>query len=234
MSSQSLHAVVLGATGAVGREVLGQLLVSPRWSSVTAEAPAQYKSQPGFDAAKLKQVVVDMDRLEEQAGSAFAGADSVFCCLGTTRAAAGSAEAFKKVDLHYVEAAARAAAAAGVPHFSLVSAQGARAGLWASDLKPFHGLLYAKTKGLAEEAAKAAGFAYTTIMRPGLLERGELARGLEKVVAKVLSSVAVSKVAAVMIADAERWHDARRGGSGEAAGQAAVKVFEMGEIQKYK
>lgn len=62
--------------------------------------------------------------------------------------AAGSAEAFKKVDLHYVEAAARAAAAAGVPHFSLVSAQGARPGLWASDLKPFHGLLYAKTKGL--------------------------------------------------------------------------------------
>ncbi len=62
--------------------------------------------------------------------------------------AAGSAEAFKKVDLHYVEAAAKAAAAAGVPHFSLVSAQGARAGLWASDLKPFHGLLYAKTKGL--------------------------------------------------------------------------------------
>lgn len=39
-----------------------------------------------------------------------------------------------------------------------------------------------------------------------------------------------------MIADAERWHDARRsgGGSGGAAGQGAVKVFEMGEIQRYK
>lgn len=61
--------------------------------------------------------------------------------------AAGSADAFRKVDLHYVEAAARAARAAAVPHFSLVSAQGARAGLWASDLKPLHGLLYAKTKG---------------------------------------------------------------------------------------
>ncbi|KAL4424870.1 hypothetical protein ABPG77_002093 [Micractinium sp. CCAP 211/92] len=242
MTSQSLHAVVLGATGAVGREVLGQLLASPRWSSVTAvgrraaDAPAEYTSQPGYNAAKLKQVVVDMDRLEEQAGGAFAGADSVFCCLGTTRAAAGSAEAFKKVDLHYVEAAAKAAAAAGVPHFSLVSAQGARAGLWASDLKPFHGLLYAKTKGLAEEAVKASGFAYATIMRPGLLERGQMARGLEKAVAKVWSSVPVSKVAAVMIADAERWHDARRGGGGSGAteGQAAVKVFEMKDIQRYE
>ncbi len=61
--------------------------------------------------------------------------------------AAGSAEAFRKVDLHYVEATARAAKAARVPHFSLVSAVGANAKIWASDLKPFHGLLYTKIKG---------------------------------------------------------------------------------------
>lgn len=42
---------------------------------------------PAFVALhRHSQVVVDMDRLEEQAGSAFTGADSVFCCLGTTRA----------------------------------------------------------------------------------------------------------------------------------------------------
>ncbi len=46
----------------------------------------------------------------------------------------------------------------------------------------------------AEEAVKASGFAYATIMRPGLLERGQMARGLEKAVAKVWSSVPVSKV----------------------------------------
>lgn len=41
------------------------------------------------------QAVVDMDNLEEEAAPAFAGADSVFCCLGTTRsvrAAAGPGE----------------------------------------------------------------------------------------------------------------------------------------------
>ncbi len=40
-----------------------------------------------------------------------------------------------------------------------------------------------------------------------------------------------------MIADAERWHDARRGGGGGSSameGQAAVKVFEMKDIQKYE
>ena len=37
---------------------------------------------------------------------------------------------------------------------------------------------YAKTKGQAEEAVKGQGFPYATIMRPGMLERGEMARGV--------------------------------------------------------
>lgn len=40
------------------------------------------------------------------------------------------------------------------------------------------------------------------------------------------------QVASVMIADAERWHDARRSG-GEQAAQPKVEVMEMGAIQKY-
>lgn len=59
------------------------------------------------------------------------------------------------------------AKAAGARHFSLVSAQGANPGVWACDLKPFHPLLYMRTKGKAEEAVKAQGFQYTTILRPG-------------------------------------------------------------------
>jgi hypothetical protein len=61
---------------------------------------------------------------------------AVLHCLAQ---AAGSADAFKKVDLDYVAATARAAKAAAVPAFALVSAQGAKAGVWASDFKIFHG-----------------------------------------------------------------------------------------------
>lgn len=96
--------------------------------------------------AKLRQVVVNMDALAQQ-HEAFASADAVFCALGTTRKAAGSAAAFKKVDFEYVAGGAQAAAAAGVRCFSLVSAQGANAGVWASDAAPFHALLYTQTKG---------------------------------------------------------------------------------------
>jgi hypothetical protein len=36
---------------------------------------------------------------------------------------------------------------------------------WANDFPLFHGLLYAKTKGLAEEAVKAQGFANVALWR---------------------------------------------------------------------
>lgn len=60
---------------------------------------------------------------------------------------AGSAEQFRKIDLHYVEQAAQAAQQAGVQQFSLCSAQGANANTWASDFTFAHALLYKKTKG---------------------------------------------------------------------------------------
>ncbi|KAL4513506.1 hypothetical protein Ndes2526B_g07557 [Nannochloris sp. 'desiccata'] len=228
-ASKPLSAVVFGSTGACGRELVAQIAASPKWASVTTIgrrplSPPPPESSPG----KLKQITVNMDTLESnpQVKSALSGVDSVFCALGTTRAVAGSAEAFKKVDYEYVLAAGRAAKKAGVPHFGLVSAQGANANLWASDWKPFHGLLYAKTKGLAEESIKGH-FTSVTIMRPGLLDRGDLDRPLEKVWGKFMSSVPVSKVAAALIADAENF--AIGGASDE-----KVKIWNMKEICNFE
>ena len=50
---------------------------------------------------------------------------------------------------------AKAAKAAGVRHFSLVTSKGANASLPASYWLPMHPLLYLRTKGQAEEAVKA-------------------------------------------------------------------------------
>jgi oxidoreductase len=79
-----------------------------------------------------------MDTLETQR-EAFVGADVVFCTLGTTRTAAGSAANYKRIDVDYVDKAASAAKAAGVPHFSLLTAQGAKKDVWHSEHKLFHG-----------------------------------------------------------------------------------------------
>jgi oxidoreductase len=79
-----------------------------------------------------------METLEAQR-DAFAGADVVFCTLGTTRSAAGSAANMKRVDVDYVDKAAAAAKAANVPHFSLLTSQGANKNVWYSEHKLFHG-----------------------------------------------------------------------------------------------
>jgi len=51
--------------------------------------------------------------------------------------------------------------------------------------------LYPKTKGLAEEAIIKLQFPRTSIFRPGLLRRGDLARGIENYAQWVMPSVII-------------------------------------------
>jgi len=82
------------------------------------------------------------------------------CCLGTTIKTAGSPAAFRAVDHDTVLAFARAARAAGVQRFALVSALGANA-----RSRTF----YNRVKGEVEDALKAMDFASLVIARPSLL-----------------------------------------------------------------
>ncbi|KAK9792071.1 hypothetical protein WJX73_006917 [Symbiochloris irregularis] len=172
-----MKAVVIGGTGAVGSSLITQLLSSPACESVRA---VLRRELTGEGSGKLKQYVIDLDRLAQDASEAFAGADVCFCTIGTTRAVAGSAENFIKVDLEYVTAAAGAAKSAGVPHFSLLTAAGANASLPDVRWKLLHGVLYARCKGLAEQAVINQGFSHASIFRPGLIDRGASARSSEK------------------------------------------------------
>lgn len=79
---------------------------------------------------------------------------------------AGSAEQFKKVDLHHVQLGAQAAKQAGAQQFSLCTVRGANANLWASNLSPLHFLLYAKTKGQVSCTHSMYG------SRPGIMDNG--------------------------------------------------------------
>ncbi|EQC39779.1 hypothetical protein SDRG_03204 [Saprolegnia diclina VS20] len=192
-------ALVVGATGAIGREVVKQLAASVRCTQVVAlsrramDASALAAAFPGAAANKIRVHVVDYDHLQP-ADVAGHGATATFCCLGTTRKDAGSDEAFRKVDLTYVENIGKLAKDANLPYFALVSASNANAASW---------FLYPKTKGLAEDAIKALSFPRTTIAQPGLLQRGDLSRFVERVGHCVLPSVSVAAVAKAMVTDYE-------------------------------
>ena len=82
------------------------------------------------------------------------------CALGTTIRDAGSQAAFRAVDHDAVVAFARAAKAAGVRRFGMVSALGA---------EPRSSNFYSRVKGEAEAAVATLGFDAVVIARPSLL-----------------------------------------------------------------
>lgn len=212
--SRTWKACVTGATGATGEQITLELLKSPLWSEVRTIGRRPLTIDPADESvkpflSKLVQKTVDMEKLEEDP-SLWAGCDASFCCIGTTRKDAGSAEAFRHVDLDFVAAAARACKKAGIQHFSYVSAGNASSSSW---------FLYPKTKGEAEDYLKAQGFPSLAIMQPGLLDRGAHARAVEKWASYVLPSIPVNSVAKAMRLHAEQVLSAGAG-AGSAAGGA--------------
>ncbi len=144
-------ALVFGATGLVGSELVRQLLAHDGWGEVRTftRRPLQ------IDHPKHRNVVVDFDRLEEYADQI--RGDALFCALGTTIAKAGSQEAFRRVDYEYPLKAARIARQHGVPQYLLVSSVGA-------DSQSM--FFYSRVKG---ELLTALDFPALHIFQPSLL-----------------------------------------------------------------
>ncbi len=159
-----MKALLLGATGLVGRELLAQLLDDDRYTSVTVVA----RRGTGANHAKLVEHVFDLEQMESHP-EAFV-ADDVFCALGTTIRVAGSQERFRVVDFELPLRAARLARERGAAHYLLVSSVGA---------DPRSRIFYSRVKGELEQALMKLGYPSLTIARPSTLlgDRAEHRRG---------------------------------------------------------
>mgnify|MGYP002780623296 CR=1 FL=1 len=147
------RALVAGGSGLVGSALVRILAGDAAYNSVTCLA-----RRPAAEAGKVATQVVDFEALES---TTLAAVDDAFCCLGTTRKKAGSDEAFRRVDLDYVVAFARAARNAGASRFFLVSSLGADAE---------SRMLYPRVKGEAEAVVQGLGFRAVVIARPSVLD----------------------------------------------------------------
>jgi uncharacterized protein YbjT (DUF2867 family) len=155
----SSSVLLAGGTGLVGRE-LTQLLLAAR------PAPAVHQLVRRVpDAAEARAT---WHRVDFAALPQLPKAREAYCCLGTTIRQAGSQEAFRAVDFEAVLAFARAARAAGVSHFAVVSALGANARA---------ATFYNRVKGEMEDAVRAIGFDSLVIARPSLLAGDRAATG---------------------------------------------------------
>jgi uncharacterized protein YbjT (DUF2867 family) len=149
-----LTAVMIGATGLVGSQLLAQLLEDDRFASVISFG----RKKSGKSHAKLDEHVVDFDA--PSSWSELVKGDVAFSSLGTTIGQAGSKAAQRKVDYDYQFDFAKAAAANGVPTYVLVSSASA---------DPKSMTFYSRIKGELDRDVQALGFERVCIFRPSLL-----------------------------------------------------------------
>ncbi len=148
-------AVVFGATGLVGKELVKALLNNSQYGKIVIVAR---KTLPIVDQ-KLEQLLLDdfsdlvnfHNRLR---------ANEYFCCIGTTIKTAGSQEAFRKVDFEIPLQVAKLAQELRIQNLVIISSIGA-------DAKT--GNFYLRTKGEMEHAVKEAYQGNLKIVRPSLL-----------------------------------------------------------------
>ena len=160
-----MKALVIGATGAVGKDLVQQLIEDSSVERVDIFVRREVK----IPAAKVVAHVVDFDHPETWADQL--QGDVLFSCMGTTIKAAGSQDAQWKVDYTYQYDAAKAAKANGVPTYVLVSAIGAN---------PKSKVFYTRMKGELDDAVQQLGFEGCFILRPPSLIRKGTDRSGEK------------------------------------------------------
>lgn len=148
-----LRLLLIGATGAVGQQVLRQALADSRIGQVVA-----LTRRPLPPQTKLENHVVDFFDLPPEAP--WWQVDAVICTLGTTSKVAGSQPAFAAVDRDLPIHVARLARKAGATRFALNSSLGAN----------HNGNFYLRTKAEAEAGIRGIAYPNCTIVRPSLID----------------------------------------------------------------
>lgn len=166
-----MHALLIGATGATGKDLLELLLNDMSFQQVSIFVRRPLKRQH----PKLTVHVIDFDKINQW--HHLVKGDVLFSCLGTTLKAAGSKEAQWKIDYDYQYNFAKVAKENQIDNYVLISSDFA---------DPKSSLYYSRMKGMLEEAVKGLNFAKITIFNPPLLARKNSDRIGEVIGLKVL------------------------------------------------
>jgi uncharacterized protein YbjT (DUF2867 family) len=157
------RALIAGATGLTGSRLLALLLAQPGYAHVHAllRRPLPDAQRPADPAAASRLA----EHVEDFASPArdldLPAVDDVYLCLGTTIRAAGSREAFRRVDFDATVRIARLARRRGASRCAVVSALGADAS---------SRVFYSRVKGETEAALAALGYPSLTVLRPSLID----------------------------------------------------------------
>lgn len=149
-------AVVIGASGLIGSQVLEQLLNDPTFSLVRVLVRKPLEIQH----SKLQQEIVNFNDTEDYENKLGTG-NCIFCCVGTTQKKVhGNKEDYRKVDFDIPVNAAKLGISGGFKKYFLVSAIGASA---------HSNNFYLKLKGETEDAIKEFNYESIGIFQPSIL-----------------------------------------------------------------
>ena len=215
---QRRDALVAGATGLIGRQLLELLVASPGYQRIHVLLRRPAKNLPAD--ARVVPHFVEFAKL-----TPMPPVDDVFIALGTTIGVAGSKDAFRKVDFDAVLNTAKACLVRGAKRLVVVSALGA-------NTKSL--VFYNRVKGQMEEAVSRLGYDSITIVQPSLLmgdraalgqstRAGEewaarLFRPVMPLVPRGMRPIAASAVAQAMLRAASQ-------------GSPGVRVLRSGDMQ---
>ena len=160
------HAIIVGATGATGKDLLELLLKDNSFYKVDVFV----RRHLDIKNEKLTVHVIDFDEGEQW--KHLVKGNVLFSCLGTTLKAAGSKAEQWKIDYDYQYQFAKAARENQVKNYVLVSSQGASAK---------SRVFYTKMKGQLEDAVIKLQFPLLSIFNPPILIRHNSDRLGEKI-----------------------------------------------------
>lgn len=164
-------AIVLGATGATGKELVQLLLQDETYKGIKVFV----RKSVGISNEKLKEYIVDFDEPENWKREVTG--DVLFSVMGTTLQQAGSKENQWKIDHDIPLAIAKMARENDVKSCALVTALGSDAN---------SRIFYSRMKGTLEQATKNLAFPQLIIFRPAGLIRPKSDRGAENMSVKVV------------------------------------------------
>ena len=151
-----MRALLIGATGATGKDLLSLLLKDDAFHQIDIFVRRDINIQH----QKLRVHIINFDNTNQW--NHLVKGDVLFSCLGTTLKAAGSKEAQWKIDYDYQYQFAKAARDNKVDTYVLVSSDFAN---------PKSSLFYSRMKGQLEVQVKALGFPKLIIFNPPILIR---------------------------------------------------------------
>ncbi|MDB5032324.1 NAD-dependent epimerase/dehydratase family protein [Mucilaginibacter sp.] len=147
-------AVIVGASGLIGSNLLAMLSTQPNYDEILIIARKKTRT----NNVKVTQLIIEFAHLDRYAKSITGNV--IFCCLGSTRSETPDLDEYRKIDHDYPVKLAEIALKNGIEQYHLVSSISA-------DARSSN--FYLRMKGETEEDIKKIGLKSLHIYQPSVL-----------------------------------------------------------------